>query len=195
MFPRFREDVENPSDFWGGAEVPPYREINISQVCNSRLLAEKIRKSGNDCTGYIEKDSVFYHIVNDKKYYSDFYRDFVFIYFKDIPFTGQLPYGYLMLFLQYKSKKTLLIYENECFLIEKTDETFTVCEELDKIYFDFDFFDRNIISRANTVSTDDIVEELYHNLITEYLNKKGMTDYKPADDFDVLIKILKLRVE
>lgn len=196
MFPGLNENEEfnSASDFFGGMEVPPYKELSVLSVDNLDFLSDEIKKIGADCTGFIEPDKICYHIVHNKEYYSDFYREYVFIYFKDMNFKGNLPYGFLMKFLQYKSSKILFVYENNSFLIEKTNDTYTVCAELDKIYNDVIFYYDNIMSKIDSKSVSEILDDCYSVLISEYMKKTGIPEFKPKDDFEVLTKILKLRV-
>lgn len=197
MFPSLNKNIEfeSPSDFWGGMEVPPYKKMKIHINDGSVLIAEKIRKIGKDCSGFIEEENINFHIMYDKKYHTDYNRTFVFIYFKDILFVSHLPYNFILSFLQYKSNKMLLVYENVCFLIKKSDETCSICAELDKIYSDSGFFEENIISKVGSITASEIMDNLYHNLISEYLKNNEMKEFNLKNDINVLTQILKLRVD
>jgi len=193
MFPEFNNDTsfDEPS-FFGMEEVPPYDEIFISGFDDLELLSFHIRNIGEDCCGFIEPINVHYHIMNDKRYALDYNKEFVFTYIKDVDFDGNLPYGFILKFLQYKSKKMLIVYEDVCFLIEKTLDTYKICIELDKIYNDADFFYNNIITKVKSGS---ILDDCFINLIKTYKNKIGKSNYKQIDDIDLLTKILKLNIE
>jgi hypothetical protein len=194
MFPELNNDslFNDSSSFFGTDEVPEYDNIFISGNDDLKMLSNSIRNINEDCCGYIAPINIFYHTMDEKQYFINFNRSFVFAYIKDEDFPDHLPYGFLMKFLQYKCKKMLLVYEDNCFLLEKTEDTYKVCAELEKIYENSDFFYENIIKK---VPSKRILADCFINLIKEYKSKIGMSEYKEIDDFDLLIKFLKLNIE
>jgi hypothetical protein len=194
MFPGLNSDplFDDPIFFFGMEEVPPYDDILISGNDDLDILFNSIRRIGEDCCGYIEPINVFYHTMEDKRYYLDFNKEFVFVYFKDETYDNNLPLGFIMKFLQYKCSRMIMVFEDVNFLIEKTADTYKVCIELEKIYDNPDFFYENIIKK---VPSKRILDDCLLNLIKEYKIKIGKSNYKQIDNIDLLMKILKLNIE
>ena len=195
MFPNHVSIFDNPIFFFDGAEIQPYEDILVSGNDDLEMLSNSIRRVGEDCCGYIESINVFYHTTDEKKYYLDINRDYVFAYFKDEKFNGGLPLGFLMKFLQYKCAKILFVYDDVEFFIEKTEDTYNICIELEKIYENRDFFEENVIKKVHSKTPQTILLDCFINLIKEYKSLTGMSDYKEKDDIDLLVNILKLKVK
>lgn len=193
MFPSLNNDpVLNDSiEFFGLQEVPEYEEKIISGCDDLNKLAESIRLIKEDCCGYIEPIKVYYYTMDEKQYFLDFNREFVFVYFKDENYD-HLPLGFIMKFLQYQSKKILLVFEDNYFFFEKTDATYKVCADLDKIYGSPDFFYENIIKK---VPSKTILGDCLINLINIYKSVISKSDFKETDEFDMLTRIMKLNIE
>ena len=194
MFPNLNSDplLNDPIFFFEMDEVPKYEEKIISGYDDLNMLSNSIRMTCEDCCGYIEPINIFYHTMDEKRYYLDFNKDFVFAYFKDEIFDNDLPLGFIMKFLQYGCKKMLLVCDDIYFLLEKTEETYKICTELEKIYEASEFFYENIIKK---VPSKRILDDCFISLVKEYKSKTGKSEFKQLDDIDLLIKLLKLNIE
>lgn len=195
MFPEFNKNLifDDSAGFFGMEEVPPYEELGISGSDNHGFLSDAIRGTiAEDSSGYIEQHQINCHFMYNKQFTADFNKEYIFMYFKGEEFDGTLPYCVLLKFLQHKVMKLLLVLEDIYFYFEKTPETYDICVELEKIYSNIDFFYNNVMSKKQNSRT---LDECYLNLISEYINKSGKKNYKFIDDLDILIKLLKLKVE
>lgn len=194
MFPEVNNNYfdDDGSVFWGMEEMPPYDDIWSPGYADLNALSNFIKNIGEYCTGYVVPGNIFYHTFEGSKLTLDYNKEFVFVYLKDNEFDGSLPDFLIFKFLQFKSHRMLLIYDDIYFLIEKTDETYKICVELDKIYYKPDFFYDNIISKPMTQIT---LEDCFVNLINAYKDNSGKSGFNTIDDIDILIKILKLNIE
>lgn len=193
MFPNLNSDplLNDPIFFFGMVEVPEYEEKMISGYEDLYKLANGIKLIKEDCCGYIEPIITYYHTMDEKQYFLDFNREFIFAYFKDENYD-HLPLGFIMKFLQYQCKKMLLVFEDNYFLFEKTENTYKICADLEKIYKDSDFFYENIIKK---VPSKRVLDDCLMNLLNIYKCLIGKSNYKEKDDLDLLITFLKLNIE
>ena len=192
MFPGYDDNILYDSDFFFEmGEVPPYYEIPVSGTNNLNSLYNEIKAIGNNCTGIIEPDKISFHLIEGDRFYIDYNKEFGFVYINGQDFTGYINYSVLLRFLQFKVKKFMFVFEDMYIYIEKTENTYDICLELYNIYLTEDFFYENIISM---VKDKDVIEKCYLNLLIEYLKIKDIPGFTLKDDFDILTKVLQLRV-
>ncbi len=138
MFPTLWNNLKPlaPEVFFGGAEVPEYNTLNVTDQAEIAGLATAIRANapGSNWCGYVDGDGVHYHVAEEGDLHVDGSRDFVFL----APMTGEAPeipspLGILN-FLQDPTSRALFVFRKTALFIRKTPATWDFCARLDRVW-------------------------------------------------------------
>lgn len=191
MFPEYSKTFESNDVFGanGFDKIPVYRKIEVIEPL-AEYIASSVKTLGENSCGYIDKCVINYHLCDKDSYFINMDNKYVFAYFKNAEFCNNIPVMMLLEFLKYKADRILLVYEDTHFLIEKTEDTYKVCEKLDEIYMSPSYLFNIIIKAVGEESYENMFYKLLEIFSMKYLNK----DIRNYVIIDILLKVLKLDV-
>ncbi|MCX6160242.1 MAG: hypothetical protein NTV87_02735 [Ignavibacteriae bacterium] len=193
MFPEYCN--EHPAvdvfGFNGFETIPAYRKMDVTDSDGLKQVSVKIRRLGENSCGFIENGKINFHTCDEDAYFINMDNEFVYAYFKDKIYHDYMPVLMILDFLKYKSRKLMLVYEDTFFVIEKTDDTYKICEKLDVIYSSGSFL-REVFIRS---ISEDNYENIFHKLLEIYSMRYLDRDIRNYKLFDVLLKVLKLEIQ
>lgn len=191
MFPEYSKTFEAEDIFGanGFEKIPAYRKMEVIEPV-ADYIASSIRTIGEDSCGYIDNCEINYHFCDNDSYFINMDNKYVFAYFKDVEFSNNMPVMMLLDFLKYKAERILLVYKDIHLLIEKTEDTYKVCEKLDEIFVSPSFLFNIIIKAVGEESYENLFYKLLEIFSMKYMNK----DIRNYGIIDILLKVLKLDV-
>lgn len=191
MFPEYNEIHTGDEIFgyYGYEEIPPYNTIEVYSP-DSAVIAGSIRSLGENSCGYIDNGIVNHHFCEEGSYFINMDEKYVYAYFKDIEYADYLPELFILDFLKFNACKMLLIFEDNSFLLEKTEETYKVCKILDEIYESESFCSEVFIPAVQDKNPKKVFYKLMEIYGMKYMDK-GVSNY---GIIDILLKVLKLDV-
>lgn len=193
MFPKFSKDYDSSDMFFinGYESIPAYRKTEVEFPGDYSKIAGVIRLNRTDSCGYIDNKVINYHTCDAESYFIDMNNRFVYAYFMGAPYDNTLPVMLILEFLKYRAEKFMVVYEDTFFVLEKTPETYSVCEKLDDIYFSIPFL-HNVFMK---VISEDNYEMIFYKLVEIFSMRYMNRDSRKMNVIDVLLKILKLNIE
>jgi len=193
MFPEYCKDYSAENIFGnnGYERIPAYRKIEVILPDDMKILVNTIKSLGENSCGFIYNSVVNYHLCDPDSYLINMDNNFVFAYFKDVMFDNIIPSMMLLDFLKFRTNKLLLIFEDTFFLLQKTEETYKVCEKLDEIFLSSSFM-RNVFIKS---IGEDNYENIFYKLMEIYSMKYLSRDIRKYNFFDILLKILKFDIQ
>ncbi len=191
MFPEFSKenDANEVFEANGFEKIPAYRKIEVIEPL-AEYIASSVKTLGANSCGFVENNVINYHLCDSDSYFINMNNKYVFAYFKDAEFSNSMPVMILLNFLKFKAERILFIYEDTHFLIEKTEDTYKVCEKLDEIYVSPSYLFNIIIKAVSDESYENMFYKLLEIFSLKYLNK----DIRSYGIIDILLKVLKLDV-
>lgn len=138
MFPSHYKETENlvPQIYFGGEEPPPYLTASIADGATILETAENISLIGGGAQscGYIENARIFFHLCEGKEFHIDLSKEFIYLAAHE-SLSHVLPTAFMTLqFLQEPCRRALFITSREAVYLEKTADSYQVCNELDAIW-------------------------------------------------------------
>ena len=138
MFSSQYKETENlvPQIYFGGEEPPPYLTASITDGATIVETAEDILLIGGGAQscGYIENGRIFFHLCEGGEFHIDLSKEFIYLAAHESP-GHVLPTAFMTLrFLQEPCRRALFITSREAVYLEKTADSYQLCNELDAIW-------------------------------------------------------------
>jgi hypothetical protein len=177
MFPSLKEYDTSPTGPTDCANPPVYSLLSLppgsadNQVLSilSSLSHKKL------ILGHIKNDFIFYCEQNSNDVLqSDLSKDTIF-FASPAPCKGIVPSSLTILrFLQGQGRKAYFILGEIGYCIEKTENTYALCLELDKLWDDGDFFLEKVVPILGGENYEYNLDNLFQFLMKEYSLTRGL---------------------
>lgn len=169
MFPMHCEEFREliPEMYFGGCEVPAYLHLEMGPDPTMDEIVSAIRSigSGSNSSGYIDDGGIHFHIPDDDTIQVDLSKDFVFVSQPTVE-GGEHPSAWqIFRFLQEPVKKALFIALGRASLVEKTQATMDLCNNLDRLWAQEDRF---LETRKQMVESEEARERGLASLMKAY---------------------------
>ena len=138
LFPMLCEETRIlvPEVYFGGAEVPPYLHADVDPASSMEEIVSTIRSIGigANSSGYIDEKGIHFHIPEDDLIQVDLSKEFVFVSQPEV-IGGENPSAWqIFSFLKEPVSQALFIALGRATLVQKSEQTLTLCKALDQLW-------------------------------------------------------------
>lgn len=168
MFPMLCDEMKGllPEAYFGGEVVPRYLKIESDGPSSLECVVACIRTigTGSNACGYIDDQGIHFHLPDDECIRVDLSKEFVFLS-QPNAIDGSDPSAWqVFFFLMEPTRKALFIGRGRAILLEKTEQTLSLCRGLDRLWAQ----ERFLATRIEMVESDEAREKGLAHLLRIY---------------------------